>query len=197
MSSSPSSHAQNRVLLGRILGPHGIRGDVVIETYTAAARDIATYGPLQSEDGTRHFEVKVLRETPKGIIARISGVSDRNAAEPLKGVSLFVERARLPETEEGEFYHADLVGLRAEDGEGRHIGEVVGVPNYGAGDLLELRLQGTRKTELIPFTQTYVPDVDVAGGRVVVVLPEMPEPNDKPPAKPKRPRPSKDAATRR
>lgn len=195
--SSPSSDAQNRILLGRILCPHGIRGDVVIETYTAAPRDIAGYGRLESEDGKRHFEIKIVRETPKGLIARIAGVADRTAAEPLKGTSLFVDRARLPEAAEGEFYHADLVGLAVEDGEGRRLGDVVAVANYGAGDLIEVRLEGRRKTELVPFTETFVPHVDIANGRVVVVLQDEPEAVDKPPAKPKRPRPAKDAATRR
>lgn len=195
--SSPSSDAHKRVLLGRILGPHGVRGEVVLETYTAEPRDIASYGPLESEDGKRQFEVKVLRETPKGIIARIAGVPDRTAAEPLKGLSLFVDRARLPDTVEDEFYRADLVGLRAEDGEGQLVGEVVGLENYGAGDLLEVRLKGARKTELLPFTETFVPLVDIANGRVVVVIPAVEEAEDKAAGKPKRPRPAKDAATRR
>ena len=197
--SNPSSNVQDKVLLGRIVGPHGIRGDVTIETYTAQARDIASYGPLESEDGTQRFEIKVLRETPKGVIARIAGVTDRTAAETLKGSSLFVDRARLPEAAEGEFYHTDLIGLRAEDGDGKRLGEVVGVENYGAGDLLELRLKGVRKTELIPFTETYVPVVDIANARVVVALPEPDTAAAKSPAesKPKRPRPSKGAAARR
>lgn len=195
--SGPSSDAQNRILLGRILGPHGIRGDVVIETYTAEPRDIAGYGRLESEDGKRQFEIKVVRETPKGLIARVAGIADRTAAEPLKGTRLFVDRARLPEAGEGEFYYADLVGLRVEDGEGHRLGEVVAVVNYGAGDLLEVRLDGARKTELVPFTETFVPLVDVENGRVVVALPEVTEADGKPPPKPKRPRPAKDAATRR
>ncbi len=112
-----------------------------------------------------------MRVTPKGVVARIAGVSDRNGAEALKGLQLYVERARLPATSEDEFYNADLVGLRAEDAEGRRVGTVVAVVNYGAGDLLELRLEGTRKTELIPFTEAYVPVVDVPGNRIVVVLP--------------------------
>jgi 16S rRNA processing protein RimM len=98
-------------------------------------------------------------------------VNDRNAAEALKGVALYVDRARLPSAEEGEFYHADLVGLAAEDREGHRIGTVVAVENYGAGDILELRLEGSRQTEMIPFADAFVPEVDVAGGRIVVVLP--------------------------
>jgi len=161
-----------RVLLGRITTAHGIRGDVVIESYTAAPEDIAAYGPLQSEDGAKRFDVKVVRVTPRGVIARVAGVSDRNAAEALRGTSLYALRADLPEAEAGEYYHADLVGLRVEDADGKRIGTVAGVHNYGAGDLLELRLDGVAVTELIPFTDAFVPVVDIAGGRVSVVLPE-------------------------
>ena len=161
-----------RVLLGRITTAHGIRGDVVIESYTAAPEDIAAYGPLQSEDGAKRFDVKVVRVTPRGVIARVAGVSDRNAAEALRGTSLYALRADLPEAEAGEYYHADLVGLRVEDADGKRIGTVAGVHNYGAGDLLELRLAGAAVTELIPFTDTFVPVVDIAAGRVVVALPE-------------------------
>jgi len=161
-----------RVLLGRITTAHGIRGDVVIESYTAAPGDIGAYGPLQSEDGAKRFDVKVVRVTPRGVIARVAGVSDRNAAEALRGTSLYALRADLPEAEEGEYYHADLVGLRVEDADGKRIGTVAGVHNYGAGDLLELRLDGVPVTELIPFTDAFVPVVDIAAGRVVVALPE-------------------------
>lgn len=194
--SSPSSDADNRILLGRILGPHGIRGDVVIETYTANPRDIASYGPLQSEDGSRSFEIKVVRETPKGLIARIAGVADRTAAEPLKGLTLFVDRERLPAAGEEEYYRADLIGLAVEDANGQRIGKVASVENYGAGDLLEIRLEGARKTELLPFTETFVPVVDVKSGRVVVIMSEPDEKEAKSSAKPKRPRPSKASATR-
>lgn len=169
------SDTERRILLGRIAAAHGIRGDLLIETYTGAAQDIASYGPLQSEDGGRSFKVKVIRTTPKGVIAHVAGIDDRNAAETLKGISLYVDRARLPAPGNGEFYHADLVGLRAEDGQGRAIGTVIAVQNYGAGDLLELRQEGKRATELIPFTQACVPTVDISGGRVVIVAPEIVE----------------------
>jgi len=161
-----------RILLGRIAAPHGIRGDVVIESYAGEPQAIAAYGPLESEDGTRKIEINVVRVTPKGVIAHVAGVDDRTSAESLKGLSLYVERARLPVAAEGEYYRADLIGLAAEDREGRKVGTVVAVENYGAGDILELRLEGRAKTELIPFSDAFVPVVDTAGGRVVVVLPE-------------------------
>jgi 16S rRNA processing protein RimM len=95
----------------------------------------------------------------------------RDAAEALRGIDLYVERDRLPAAAEGEFYYADLIGLAAVDPQGNRVGEIVAVQNYGAGDLLELRLAGQGQTELIPFTDAYVPEVDIAAKRVVVALP--------------------------
>jgi 16S rRNA processing protein RimM len=160
-----------RILLGRIAGAHGIRGEVVIHAFTGAPEDIAAYGPLSDESGARAFAVESVRVTTKGVVARLEGVDDRNAAEALKGVGLYVERDKLPAAAEGEFYHADLVGLAAVDASGNRIGEIVAVQNYGAGDLIEVRLAGSAKTELIPFTDACVPEVDVKARRVVMVLP--------------------------
>jgi len=165
------SKQDRRVLLGRITAPHGIRGEVVIESYAGQPQDVAAYGPLENEDATRQFDVTVVRVTTKGVIARLKGVADRTEAETLKGLKLYVDRARLPAAEEGEFYHADLVGLRAHDRAGQPIGRIVAVQNYGAGDLLEVRLEGSPKTELIPFTEAFVPEVDVADGRAVINMP--------------------------
>jgi 16S rRNA processing protein RimM len=166
-----------RILLGRITTAHGIRGDVVIDSYAGDPADIGAYGPLQSADGSREFVVKVVRVTPKGVVAHIKGVDDRNGAEALRGTELFVARKKLPEADEGEFYYADLQGLRVENEAGEAIGTVVGVHNFGAGDLLEVRLGDGPGTELISFTDAFVPVVDVASGRVVVVLPP-PVPDD-------------------
>ncbi|MDH4983445.1 ribosome maturation factor RimM [Hyphomicrobium sp. D-2] len=161
-----------RVLLGRIVAAHGIRGEVVVETFTANPEDIAAYGPLQSADGARTFELKVVRRSPKGgVVARVAGVADRNGAEALRKTELYALRSDLPEAEAGEYYHTDLIGLRVEDASGAALGKVVSVQNYGAGDLLEIRLDGVAITELVPFTDTFVPTVDVAGGRVVVEVP--------------------------
>jgi 16S rRNA processing protein RimM len=160
-----------RVLLGRIAGAHGIRGEVVIHAFTAAPEDIAAYGALSDASGVRRFKILKARVAAKGVVARIEGIGDRNAAEALKGVELYVARERLPEAEEGVFYHADLVGLAAVNAHGEGIGEIVAVHNYGAGDLLELKLAGSAKTELIPFSEAFVPEVDIAARRVVVLLP--------------------------
>lgn len=160
-----------RILLGRIAGAHGIRGEVLIKTYTEAPENVGAYGPLSDESGTRTFNLKSARATPKGVVARLQGVDDRNAAEALKGIALYIERERLPAAADGEFYHADLIGLAAVDGDGKPLGEIVAVQNYGAGDLLEIRLAGSSRTELVPFTDAAVPEVDIAACRVVVILP--------------------------
>ncbi len=165
----------DRILLGRIAGAHGIRGEVLIKAFTAAPENVGAYGPLSDESGTRTFKLKSARATPKGVVARLQGVDDRNGAEALKGIALYIERDRLPAAAEGEFYHADLIGLAAVNGDGKPIGEIVAVQNYGAGDLLEIRLAGSSKTELVPFTDAAVPEVDIAARRVVVVLPAADE----------------------
>jgi len=165
----PGAEKSKRVLLGRIAGAHGIRGEVLIRTFTAAPENIGGYGTLSDAGGERTFKVESARRTSKGVVARLRGCADRNAAEALKGVDLYIERDRLPAAAEGEFYHADLIGLPAVDAEGNPIGEIVAVQNFGAGDLLEIRLAGTGKTEFVPFTDEAVPDVDIAARRVVVL----------------------------
>jgi 16S rRNA processing protein RimM len=165
--------SSSRVLLGRIAGAHGIRGEVLIKTFTAAPEDIGAYGPLSDVAGARAFRIAHARSTQKGVVARIEGVSDRNAAEALRGVDLYIARERLPAAPEGEFYHVDLVGLDAVDPQGNAVGEIVAAHNFGAGDLLEVRLIGSGKTELLPFTDAVVPEVDLVARRVVVVLPRV------------------------
>ncbi len=160
-----------RIVLGHISGAHGIRGEVLVKSYTEDAENIAAYGPLMDEKSGRVLSLKVVRVTPKGVVARIAGISDRNAAEELKGTRLVIERGRLPAADEDEYYHADLMGLAAVDGAGGAIGRVVAVSNFGAGDLLEIAPTGNKKTELVPFTRAFVPKVDVAGGTVTIVLP--------------------------
>ena len=161
-----------RILVGRIAGAHGICGEVLIKAFTERPEDIAAYGPLD-DGGGRTVEIETARVTPRGVVARIAGIADRSAAEALKGAALYVDRDRLPAPAEGEFYHADLIGLAAVDFQGHPLGEIVGVHNYGAGDLLELRLAAAGKTELIPFTEAFVPEVNLPARRVVVLLPAV------------------------
>ncbi|HXF52975.1 MAG TPA: ribosome maturation factor RimM [Hyphomicrobiaceae bacterium] len=163
--------AARRILIGAVAGAHGVRGEVLIKSYAAEPERIAGYGPLYDETGNRQFQIAVRRLTGRGVIARIEGVASRSEAEALKGMRLYVDRERLPATEAGEYYHADLVGLLAVSPAGEVMGEVVAVQNYGAGDLIEIRLAGGGETELVPFTDAFVPRVDLAAGRMTVALP--------------------------
>ena len=158
------------VLLGRITGAHGIRGEVSLQSFTEVPEAIGSYGELQDARGTRRFRLSNVRFSGKRLTARVDGVSDRNAAEALAGQELFVARSRLPPAADDEFYHADLVGLIAHDGDGKEIGEVVAVQNFGAGDLLEVRLSGSQRTELFPFTKATVPVIDLPSRRLVITI---------------------------
>jgi len=170
---------KRRVLLGEITGAHGIKGDVVIRTYTTVPAAIAEYGPLEDATGQRQIRIRVRRVTEKGIVAGVDGIGDRNSAEALKGTQLYVARKALPETAEQEFYHADLVGLEARDAAGTPIGRVIGVVNYGAGDLIEISRHGQKETELVPFSTAFVPEIDIAAGRLVVLMPQEADEDEK------------------
>ena len=159
-----------RVCVAQIGAPHGVRGELRLWVFTEDPAAIAQFGPLQSEDG-RGFEISSLRPAKDHFVVRLKGVDDRTAAEALTNVKLFVPRDRLPPAEDDSFYHADLIGLDAVSPGGETLGRVVAVHNFGAGDLLEVKPSGAR-TVLIPFTAACVPEVDVAGGRVVVDPPE-------------------------
>jgi len=156
------------VCLGRIGPAHGIAGEVVIKPFCERPEDIASYGPLRDESGRRSFEIRRMRVAKKGVIAALSGVSSRAAAEALGGFHLYVLRAALPEPDAGAWYITDLIGLGVRSPGGDAIGEVVGVQNFGAGDLLEIRPEAGGPTVLVPFTREHVPNVDVAG-RVLIV----------------------------
>jgi 16S rRNA processing protein RimM len=106
-----------------------------------------------------------------GFIVRFRGITRREAAETLRNVNLYVERDKLPAPEDGEFYHADLIGLAAVDASGVTLGEVSAIYNFGAGDIVEIRLPDGGST-MLAFNEATVPKVDVAGGRIVVVMPE-------------------------
>jgi 16S rRNA processing protein RimM len=164
--------SDERVLLGRITGAHGLKGEVKIATFTAEPEDVAAYGPLMSADGSLTVEITSLRHAGgSSVIARLRGIVDRNAAESLRGTDLFVHRSVLPPAEEDEFYYSDLIGLSAISPDGEPLGEIVAVQNYGAGDMLELRLLAGGQSQLIPFESAYVPKVDLEAKRITVVIP--------------------------
>jgi len=162
------------VCIGAIVGAHGIRGAVRVKSFTADPLDVAAYGPAEDEAGKRRFKLKVMGEVKDHVLASIEGVTDRNAAEALKGTGLYVSRDLLPPTEEDEFLYSDLVGLKAVGTDGSVIGTVKGVANFGAGDLLDVARPG-QGSLLVPFTKAAVPVVDVGKGQVVVDPPAYAE----------------------
>lgn len=161
------------LLMGVIIGVHGIRGEVKIKAFSENPEAIAAYGALLSKSGTEKFKIKRYRAAKGVVIAKLIGVNDRNAAEALKGTELFLPRASLPDLSDAEeFYHADLVGLRAEQPDGTLLGTVIALQNFGGGDMVEIKPEGGGETKFVPFTHEAVPDVNIEKGRIVVVRPE-------------------------
>ena len=165
--------AEDRVCIGAITGVRGLRGEVRIKSFTADPDDIGAYGPVSTEDGERTFEVHVTARAKGRIIARLDGIDDRDAAEALKGTRLYVPKSKLPEAGDGVYFHADLVGLRAFTPDGSSLGVVKAVHNFGAGDVIEIAGDGEDGKDglMVTFTKDAVPEVDLAGGRMVVVPP--------------------------
>ena len=162
-----------RICVARIGAPHGVRGEVRLVSFTADPAAVKDYGTLASEDGTTRVEIETLRPAKGHFVARLAGVTDRDAAERLTGLELFVPRERLPPPEPDEFYHADLIGLAAVTVDGATFGTITAVHDFGAGAVLELACGGGATT-LLPFSVAFVPKVDIAQGRVTVVPPEEP-----------------------
>ena len=160
------------VCVGAIAGAFGVRGEVRLKSFTADPEDIAAYGMLITEDGSRSFEVTLTGQTSGALTARLSGIATKEQADGLRGVRLYVPRDRLPDLPEDEFYHADLIGLSVHDTGGAPLGRVRAVLNHGASDLLEIELAGESNTVLLPFTREAVPTVDLASGRIVADPPD-------------------------
>ena len=158
----------DRICVAQIGAAHGIRGEVRLRSFTGDPMAIASYGPLESEDGAQRFTIETLRPAKDHFVARLEGVSDRNAAEQLTNLRLYVARDRLPPAGDGEFYHADLVGLAAVTPDGAALGTVTAVHNFGAGDVIEIK-PASGEALLVPFTDAAVPEIDLAAGRMVVV----------------------------
>ena len=163
------------MLIGEIGAAQGLKGEVRLRSYTQTPADIATYGSLQDETGAREIEIERVRITPKAIVARIKGVTTREGAEALNRTKLYASRAKLRPAEkakDGEWYVADLVGLAAVNADGAELGAIVGVHNFGASDIVEIAPVSGEATFLVAFTEATVPEVDIANGRITVVLPE-------------------------
>ncbi|HLL26207.1 MAG TPA: ribosome maturation factor RimM [Xanthobacteraceae bacterium] len=161
-----------RVLIAKIGAAHGVRGEVRLFAYTEEPLAIRSYGELEDESGTRRFRIVALRPAKDHLVARFEGIGDRDEAAKLTHLELYVPRARLPKQKAADtFYCADLIGLAVETKAGEKLGEVVGVQNFGAGDLLEIK-RAHGENVLIPFIDQYVPAVDIEGGKIVAEPPK-------------------------
>ncbi len=159
------------ICIGAIAGARGVKGEVRIKSFTGEPEAIAGYGAVASENGDRSFDIRVTglgTGKARGMVfARLSGIGDRNVAENLKGTRLYVPRSALPEPPEDEFYHADLIGMRAELADGGTLGVIREVHDFGAGPVLEIAGEEFGAV-MVPFSGAVVPVVDLAAGRVVV-----------------------------
>jgi 16S rRNA processing protein RimM len=159
----------DRICVAQIGAAHGIRGEVRLRSFTQDPAAVAGYGPLESEDGARRFTIEALRPAKDHFVARLSGVADRDAAEKLTHLKLYVSRDRLPPIEDDDtYYHADLIGLAAVTADGSALGTVTAVHNFGAGDLVEIKPHGGGEPLMVPFTETAVPEIDMTARRMIV-----------------------------
>jgi 16S rRNA processing protein RimM len=170
--SRPNSGRETRVCVAQIGAAHGLRGGVHLRSFTEEPEAFAQYGRLETEDGTRQLEIDSVKPSKDGFTVRFVGVTRREQAEALRNVNLYVDRDRLPAAGDDEFYYADLIGLAAVTPQGDALGKVIALHNFGAGDIVELKLSTGDQSVMLAFDQATVPEIDIAGGRIVVVMPE-------------------------
>ena len=151
-----------RVALAAVAGAHGVKGEVRLKLFSDSSAGLASQKKIYV--GGVERRLLDVREGGKAAIARFEGISDRSAAEGLRGQLVEVNRSELPPLEEGEYYHADLIGLPCIDRDGEAVGSVVSVENFGAGDLLEVEIAGGRRS-LIPYRDGIA---DLRDGRIVL-----------------------------
>ena len=169
---APASRPKDGLIRVGVVGAaRGLKGEVRVKSFTADPRALGDYGPLTDATGTKTFDVKVIGLQKGQVLVRIKGVNDRNAADALKGQALFIERDRLPEPDEDEFYFSDLIGLKAERPDGTPFGDVVAADDFGGGPFLEVATRDHGRV-LVPFTKAAVPVVDIVAGRAVIDPPE-------------------------
>lgn len=160
------------LLMGKIGAAHGIKGQVRITPFTQHPEDIGAYGPLSTNRPGITIDIVDMRTQKNVIVATLKGVVDREAAERLNGIELYLERALLPaHDDDDDYYHADLIGLEARLPDGHVLGQVIGLPNYGAGDLIEIRDPESGDTYLYPFTKVVVPNINLENGWLTIVVP--------------------------
>ncbi len=162
---------QKLICVGRIIAAHGIKGMVKIFSHAQNPDTLTELGPLFDANGKREFRISKLSPQGNAFLAAIEGVTDRNAAEALKDTDLYLPRDKLPPLPEGKFYYNDLIGLEARDTDGRKLGGIIALHNYGAGDILEVKPE-TGESLLLPFSASTVVEVDIDGGFVMLKIPD-------------------------
>lgn len=157
-----------KICVGMITGAHGVRGLVRLRSFMEEPEKIATH-KLTDEDGER-VNLKVKNTAKDYLVAQLEGIANREAAQTLRGMKLYVARSALPKTKKREYYEADLIGLEAKDAKGKNHGPVRGVHNHGGGTFLEI---GTSNKDsfMLPFTDKCVPEIDVEGGQIHINIP--------------------------
>ena len=155
--------------MGVVVSAFGVRGEVRIRPFTSQPENIAHYSEIFDESGEHKFSVESFRVKNGTVLARLSGVVSRNAAEALAGMHLYASRQSLPQTEQDEWYYAELIGLDAYGNDGALLGCVKAVWDFGAGDVLELEcMENKEQSMLIPFTRENVAEVSVSDVRIVL-----------------------------
>ena len=155
------------ITLGAVSSAHGVRGQFKVKPFTVVPSDVAAYGPVHLEDG-RVLQLTVKSVTKNLLICEAKGITDRRMAESLRGQTLSVKRAALPELDETQTYHADLIGLVVQDTAGQQLGVVVGLHDFGAGEIVETSLAGSSSTELYPFYPPFLLDLNIQEGKIVL-----------------------------
>lgn len=163
------------ILVGRVAGAFGVKGEVRITSFTAEPLALVGYKTLLREDGQPALTLTGGRVAKGGVVARAREIETREQAEAARGLKLFIPRAALPPVEdEDEFYVADLVGMVVVSPSGEPLGEVRSVRDFGAGDLLEIA-PPAGESWWLPFTKDAVPEVSIAERRIVGVKPDETE----------------------
>ena len=153
---------EKRVALAAVAGAHGVKGEVRLKLFSDSAASLAQHENVYVGGALRRL--LSVRDGGKTAVARFEGIVDRTAVEDLRGSLVEVDRSTLPQLDDGEYYHTDLVGLPCVDRDGREVGTVVAVENFGAGDLLEVEREDGRKS-LISFRDGIA---DLEDGRIVL-----------------------------
>ena len=173
--------AETRIEIGAIAAAHGVRGAFKVKAFCDDPMALTSYGAVTLEDG-RQLSIKAHSHAKGFVLCSAKEVTSRNEADSLRGALLFVARQAMPELQGDEFYHADLVGYQlvardsdkqdSERQDGTEIGPIIGIYDFGAGTVLEIKRHG-KKAVMVPFGDSYHPDIDDKAQRLIMdIAPE-------------------------